>query len=167
MDEPLVASAKRKPNAVARILHISMAVFAVLFLLFAVTFSQALMFPCFLMAISYYFYGALLRREYEYTLTSDYLRVDALYDWGRKNLHEIPLSKIEVVAPPDDPRVLKYKKGGSEKVPKYDYTSYQSDVPYYTLIAGDHTEKVKLLLDLTPEMLQRLGRLCPSKIVQF
>lgn len=49
--------------------------------------------------------------------------------------HELNLENLEVVAPSGHEVVAKYrKKGGTEKLPKYDYTSYEPDIPYYTMI---------------------------------
>ena len=61
--------------------------------------------------------------------------------------------------------VAKYRiKGGTVRLPKYDYTSYEDDVPYYTMIIMDGRKKIKLLLDLTDEMLQVLKRMYPDKV---
>ena len=52
--------------------------------------------------------------------------------------------------------VARYKKnGGTEKMKKYDYTSYDEDTPYYTMIIREDGHKIKLLLDLNEELLDR------------
>ena len=51
-----------------------------------------------------------------------------------------------------------YKKGGGEKVKKYDYTSYAEGVAWYTLIAREDGRTVKLLLDLTDEAIRAIRR---------
>ena len=41
----------------------------------------------------------------------------------RRQMHELDLNKLEVVAPHWHDKVAKYrKKGGTEHIPKYDYT---------------------------------------------
>ena len=48
----------------------------------------------------------------------------------------------------------KYRKeGGSIRLTKYDYTSYEEDTPFYTMIITENREKIKLLLDLNEDML--------------
>ena len=72
---------------------------------------------------------------------------------------------LEVVAPPDHETVMKYKKkGGTEKIRKYDYTSYEDDIPYYTMIISKNGEKIKLLLDLNEETLRFLKLRYPMKV---
>ena len=41
---------------------------------------------------------------------------------------------------------------------KYDYTSYADGVPWYTLIAREDGETVKLLLDLNDEAIRAIRR---------
>ena len=35
-----------------------------------------------------------------------------------------------------------------KKLKKFDYTSYDDNIPYYTMIVYENKEKIKLLLDL-------------------
>ena len=58
----------------------------------------------------------------------------------------------------DAPEALPYKKGGSIRVKKEDFTSYREGVPYYTVIVRDTPRPLKLLLDLTPEALRLIRR---------
>ena len=51
------------------------------------------------------------------------------------------------------------------KVHKYDYTSYDDNVPYYTMIIVEGRRKIKLLLDLDEEMLDAIRRICPGKVI--
>ena len=61
--------------------------------------------------------------------------------------------------------VAKYKKNtGTEKLKKYDYTSYEDDVPYYTMIIREDGRKIKLLLDLTEEMLHTMKTQFPERV---
>ena len=155
---PLVISVNRIPRPSEKLLRGLMAALAVFFLLQGILFSSAFMLPCFCMTAAYFIYGHLARREYEYTLDEDILKIERVSDTGRRVLHEIPFEEIRLICKPDDPAAAPYKKGGSIRVKKYDYTSYREDVPYYTLIAGHDPRPYKFLLDLTPEALFRLRR---------
>ena len=55
-------------------------------------------------------------------------------------------------------------RGGGVRLPKFDYTSYEDDIPYYTMIVIEDREKKKLLLDLNQELLFALKKQYPSKV---
>ncbi len=86
--------------------------------------------------------------------------------WGkryRREAHELDLRELEVVAPHWHESVGRYRiRGGTEKLRKYDYTSYDDAVPYYTMIIKEDGRKIKLLLDLSDEMLERLKKMYPE-----
>ena len=159
---PLVISVSRVPRSSDKVLRGLMAALAVFFLLQGILFSSAFMLPCFCMTAAYFIYGHMARREYEYTLDEGEMKIERVSDTGRRLLHEIPYEEIRLVCRADDPEAMPYKKGGSIRVKKYDYTSYREDVPYYTLIAGHDATPFKFLLDLTPESLSRLRRASPG-----
>ena len=96
-------------------------------------------------------FTAAVHRSWEYTLDEGCLVIERVSDRGRRVLHRLGMGDIEIVAKPDDPAVARFRRGGGEKVPKYDYTSYRENVPYYTVIAREDGRRIKLLLDLTPE----------------
>ncbi len=148
---PIIIYVKRKGRPSEKTLRGVMIALAVLFLLQGILFSRGFMLPCLLMAVTCYVYGRACQREYEYTLENDWIFIDRVSDHGRRRLHEFPLADVKILARPDDPAVAPYRKGGSEKIRKYDYTSYRDDVPYYTLIAEQNGARAKFLLDLTPE----------------
>ena len=152
--EPVVIAVRRRGRPSEKILRGVMIGLAVLFLLEGIMFSRGFMLPCALMALTYYIYRSASVREYEYTLDNDNLSIDRITERGRRRLHEFSLANVSILAVPDDPAVAPYRKGGSEKIVKYDYTSYRDDVPYYTLIAQQGGEKAKFLLDLTPEAIE-------------
>lgn len=149
----MVLSVDRKPRRSEKLLRAVMIVCSVLFLLFGILFSTGFMLPCFLMAGAYYVYSAASRREWEYTLEDGRLVIERVSDRGRTVLHEIDMADIEIVSDPSDPAVARFRRGGAEKVPKFDYTSYRENVPYYTVIARENGQRIKLLLDLTAEAL--------------
>ena len=75
------------------------------------------------------------------------------------------LSSLETVAPHWHESVARYKRnGGTEKLKKYDYTSYDDDTPYYTMIIREDGHKIKLLLDLNEELLHAMKTQCPGKV---
>lgn len=52
------------------------------------------------------------------------------------------MTEMEVTAPNRHEAVAKYRKdGGGVRLPKFDYTSYEDDIPYYTMIVIEDREK--------------------------
>ena len=149
--EPIVIAVRRKIRSSEKVLRGVMIFLAVFFLLQGILFSTGFMLPCLLMTGTCFWYGYAIRREYEYALEDGWMRVFRVSDRGRFLQHEFPLTDITVLARPDDPAVAAYRKGGSEKIQKFDYTSYQEEIPYYTMIVTQNGQRIKLLLDLTPE----------------
>ena len=143
-----------------------MVIFAVLFVLMGITISQAFMLPGFLLALLYFVYDIFSQRDYEYTMENGQLTIDVIYGKKyRKTAHVLNLEEMEVTAPHYHEKVAKYKKNsGTEKLKKYDYTSYEDDVPYYTMIIREDGRKIKLLLDLTEEMLHTMKTQFPEKV---
>ena len=119
---------QRRPSEQA--LRIAMIALAALFLLLGILLSRGLMLPCFLMAMAYFWYSHASRREYEYTLEDGHMTIERAASSGRTVLHEINLADVEALASPDDPCVARYKKGGEEKIRKFDYTSDEENRPY-------------------------------------
>ena len=160
----MVIAVKRKEKRSEKALRGIMIFLAVLFLLQGIIFSRGFMLPCLLMTGAYFWYSHASRREYEYTLEDGHMQIERVSSSGRTVLHEINLADMEVLAAPDDPCVARYKKGGAEKVPKYDYTSYEDNRPYYTMIVKESGQKIKLLLDLTPEAISLIRQTNPSSV---
>ena len=162
--EPIVIAVRRKRRKSESLIRGAMIALAALFLLEGILFSRGFMLPCFLMTLACFLYGFATRREYEYTLEEGLIRIERVTDYGRRCLHEIRYDRIELLTRPDSPEAAPYKKGGSVRVRKYDYTSYEEEVPYYTLIAGENGQKYKFLLDLTPEAIARIRRCNPAAV---
>lgn len=166
IDYKIVEQVSRKKKRMSGVLRKLMVIFAALFVLMGITISQAFMLAGFLLALLYFVYDIFSQRDYEYTLESGRLSIDVIYGKRyRRQAHELDLRELEVVAPHWHDAVAKYKKnGGTEKLKKYDYTSYEDDVPYYTMIIKENGTKIKLLLDLTQEMLHTLKTQNPTKV---
>lgn len=162
----IVEQVKRKQKPFTGLFRTVMIVFAVFLLLLGVTISQGFMLPGFLLVVLYFIYNTLSRKEYEYTMEDRRLDIDIILGGKyRKAAHRLELDAIEVVAPNWHDAVAKYRKnGGSIKLPKYDYTSYEEDTPFYTMIITENHTKIKLLLDLSDDMLQTLKRRYPDKV---
>ena len=165
-DYAIVKQVKRKPKAMTGILRKVMIIFAVVILLLGVTISQGFMLPGFLLVALYFGYDVFSQKEYEYRLEGRRLTIDVILGKRyRKTAHILELSEMEVTAPNRHEAVAKYRRDvGGVKLPKYDYTSYEEDTPYYTMIAMENRTKIKLLLDLDEEMLQTLKRLYPERV---
>lgn len=160
----LAVHRKRKPSV--RPLKALMIVLAVLFLAAGIFVSRGFMLPCFLMAGLYFVFGFLSGRDYEYILDGRTLQIDVIYGGARRVTRQmLNLDDLEIVAPHDSELVSKYRKGGPEgDLPKFDYTSYEDSVPYYTMIIRREGEKIKLLLDLDEDFRNALRRICPGRI---
>ena len=165
--DTITIGVRRKTRRSEKLIRGAMIGFAVLFLLQAIVFSRGFMLPCFCMAIAYFIYAGVSKREYEYTLEDERLFIDRVSDHGRARLHEIPFADVEVIARPDAQSVAAYRKGGSISLPKHDYTSYDEDVPYYTVIAREDGKREKLLLDLTREAIAAIRRKNPACLVDI
>lgn len=155
---------KKKPGA--GVLKVLMVVFGVIFILMGIVFSRGFMLPGFLLICLYFLFDLFSQKEYEYIMEGNQFSIDVIMGKRhRKQAHELDLNKLEVVAPNWHEKVAKYRiKGGTERLPKYDYTSYDDDIPYYTMIIGEGREKIKILLDLNEEMLRAMKNLFPDKV---
>lgn len=162
----IVEQVKRKQKKMSGVLRKLMLVFGVLFVVMGITISQAFMLAGFLLVGLYFVYDIFSMKEYEYVLENNQLEIDVILGKRyRKTAHILDLQELEVVAPPRHEAVAKYRKdGGSVKLQKYDYTSYDENTPYYTMIIMEDKRKIKILLDLSDGMLQTLKRLYPEKV---
>lgn len=162
----LIQQVKRKQKKMTGVLRKLMVVFGVFFVLLGIMISQAFMLAGFLLVALYFVFDVLSRKEYEYILDGKTLTIDVIY--GKrysKTAHIIDMTEMEVTAPNRHEAVAKYRKdGGGVRLPKFDYTSYEDDIPYYTMIVIEDREKKKLLLDLNQELLFALKKQYPSKV---
>ena len=165
-DYKIVEQVTRKKKKLSGVLKKTMVFFAVVFVLMGITISQAFMLAGFCLAGLYFIYGTFCQRDYEYTLENDTLSIDVIYGKKyRKTAHVLELKNMEATAPHWHESVAKYKKnGGTEQLKKFDYTSYDDNIPYYTMIIKEDGRKIKLLLDLTEEMLHTMKTQHPEKV---
>ena len=166
MNDRRVLAVHRRRKSSAGTLKTLMLVLAVLFLAAGIFLSRGFMLPCFLMAGLYFLFGFMSGRDYEYILDGRTLQIDVIYGGTRRGTRQmLNLDDLEIVAPHDSEFVAKYRKGGPEgDLPKFDYTSYEDSVPYYTMIIRREGEKIKLLLDLDEDFRNALRRICPGRI---
>ncbi len=166
MGYDITKQVERQDKKGYRLLSRVMIILAVVFVLLGIIFQNGYFFPAILMALLYYIFTYNAHLSFEYNFQAEYFSVDVIRGRrSRKTTQVIYYKDIEVVAPPDHELVLKYKKkGGTEKVKKYDYTSYLEGVPYYTVIAKKGNEKIKLLMDLDEEILRSLKMRDPMKV---
>lgn len=158
---------ERKVKLSTKILKIVMVVFAVLFLVAAIAFTTGYMLFCFIFAALYLYFEIRAKRSYEYVYENGTFSVYVIYgNRKRVEAHRLDMTGLEVIAPPHDERVRAYRKdGGGVKIAKYDYTSYDDEIPYYTMIVYEGKVKIKLLLDLNEDMLNAIRVRCPGKVV--
>ena len=162
----LIQQVKRKQKKMTGVLRKRMVVVGVFFVLLGIMISQAFMLAGFLLVALYFVFDVLSRKEYEYILDGKTLTIDVIYGKRyRKTAHIIDMTEMEVTAPNRHEAVAKYRKdGGGVRLPKFDYTSNEDDIPYYTMIVIEDREKKKLLLDLNQELLFALKKQYPSKV---
>ena len=165
-DYKIVEQVSRKKKSMSGVLRKVMIIFAALFVIMGIAISQSFMLAGFLLAALYFVFDIFSQKDYEYTLENDQLSIDVIYGKKyRKTAHVLELKELEVVAPHWHESVAKYKKnGGTEQLKKYDYTSYDDNTPYYTMIIKEDGRKIKLLLDLTEEMLHTIKTQHPEKV---
>ena len=165
-DYKIVEQISRKKKSMSGVLRKVMVLFAVIFVILGITISQSFMLAGFLLAALYFVFDIFSQKDYEYTLENDQLSIDVIYGKKyRKTAHVLELKDLEVVAPHWHESVAKYKKnGGTEQLKKFDYTSYDDNTPYYTMIIKEDGRKIKLLLDLTEEMLHTIKTQHPENV---
>lgn len=165
-DYKIVEQVSRKKKSMSGVLRKVMVLFAVIFVILGITISQSFMLAGFLLAVLYFVFDIFSQKDYEYTLENDTLSIDVIYGKKyRKTAHVLELKNMEVTAPHWHESVAKYKKnGGTEQLKKFDYTSYDDNIPYYTMIIKEDGRKIKLLLDLTEEMLHTIKAQHPEKV---
>ncbi len=166
MNYRIVQQVKRKPKKMSGVLRKVMILFAILFVALGIMIHQGFMLAGFLSAGLYFVYDVFSQKEYEYVLEDGIFEISVILGKRyRKTAHILEVKDIEVVAPNWHDKVAAYRKnGGSIRLPKYDYTSYEEDTPYYTMIVTENREKIKLLLDLNEETLRLLKKMYPEKI---
>lgn len=166
MNYRIVQQVKRKSKKMTGVLRKAMVGFAIFFVILGITISQGFMLPGFLLACLYFVYDIFSQKEYEYVLEDGKFEIYVILGRRyRKTAHILDLKDMEVVAPNVHEKVAVYrKKGGSIRLPKYDYTSYEEEIPYYTMIIMEDKEKIKLLLDLNETMLQSMKNMYPGKV---
>ncbi|MCD7865743.1 MAG: hypothetical protein LUG54_06975 [Clostridiales bacterium] len=166
MDFKLTQQVQRKKKKNSRLLSTLMVVFAIIFVLCGVIFSNSFFLAAFCLAFLYYMFTFFSDRAYEYNFENEAFSIDVIRGKRRRSTEQYLYYKdLEVVAPPDHELVLKYKKkGGTEHIKKYDYTSYEEGIPYYTMIITRNDEKIKLLLDLDEQTLRFLKLRYPQKV---
>lgn len=168
MDYERVKLVHRKQKKFVKTLKILMLILTAFFLLMGIAFTRGFLMPCMLMAALYLVYEIVTVKDYQYTYEDGKLFIDVIFG-GRytKRKHELNLSEMVILAPHDDPSVAVYRKGNREgSLPKYDYTSYEEDIPFYTLIIMANSIKSKFLLDLDREWMDMLARKFPDKVVR-
>ena len=156
----------RVPKPLTKLLRTIIIVFAVVFLLSGIIISRGFMISGFLFVVLYYFYNTYSQKEYEYILEDRCFTINVIFGKTvRRSVHILDMNMLEVLAPYWHNSVEKYRKGGSGTIlRKFEYTSYEEDITYYTMIITENHEKVKLLLELSDNMLQMIKKMYPDKV---
>ena len=136
-DYKIVEQISRKKKSMSGVLRKVMVLFAVIFVILGITISQSFMLAGFLLAALYFVFDIFSQKDYEYTLEND--TAQHRCDLWQKISQDCSCTGTEgtwkSTAPHWHESVAKYKKnGGTEQLKKYDYTSYDDNIPYYTMI---------------------------------
>ena len=166
MSYEVMTHVKRRKKRFSGFIRILIVVLAVICFLLGIMITTGFLLPCFLLAGLYYFYSMNVDREYEYTAADDILQIDVIKGGARRSCaHQIPFVDIDVIAPHAHDAVARYRiKGGTERLKKYDYTSYNDSIPYFTVIAREEKQKIKILMDLDDNMLRILKNRMPDRV---
>lgn len=156
----------RKPRKSYKVFNILLVTMSVLFILMGIIFDRGMLFLSVLSVLMYWLNSFQSLRDYEYHMEDGKLTVDVIQGKRRrKRAQELDLRNLEVLAPNWHEAVAKYRKnGGTEHLKKYDYTSYEDDIPYYTMIIHDSKRKIKLLMDFDEEWLLKIKQWYPDKV---
>lgn len=166
MNYKMVKEVHRRVKTSTKVLSKTMIVLCVLFLLAGIVMDRGMLFLSLLTVGMYFIFEAYSVKDYEYVMEGNSFTITVIHARRRRREeHMLNLKELEVVAPNWHEAVAKYRlKGGTEKLPKYDYTSYEPEIPYYTMIITENQKKIKLLLDLPEDMLQAMKRINPQKV---
>ena len=166
-DYKIIKQVRRRPKPMSGILKTVMVVLGSLFVLMAIFLSRGFMLPGFLLIMLYLFFDIFSQREYEYTLEGPAFSIDVILGRRyRRKAHKLNLRELEILAPNWHESVSRYRRReGTEKLRKFDYTSYDDEIPYYTMIIIEEGQKKKFLLDLDEEMLGAMKRFYPEKVI--
>ena len=160
-----VQQVERRVKKSTKWLKLAMIVLAVIFLLLGIFITNGFMLFCFIFAGLYFWFDANANLSYEYSYEDGIFTIDVIKAKRRRyTAHELKLDELEVLAPHDSDAVSAYRKGNGSRIRKFDYTSYDEEVPYYTMIITEDDEKIKLLLDLNEEMLFAMKQRRPMQV---
>jgi len=162
MTKHVSRATKRFSKAFTRILL----AMSILFIFMGIILDRGMLFLSMLSVLLYWYSSYESIKDYEYHMEGNKLTVDVIKGkQRRKRMHELDLSEMEVLAPNWHEAVSKYRKnGGTEQIKKYDYTSYDDAIPFYTMIIYSERTKIKILLNLDEEWLWEIKRQYPTKV---
>lgn len=167
MNYKIVTPVHRVTKKSVKPLKYAMIIFALLFLALGILANRGMFLPCFFMAALYFYFDANSTRDYEYTYEDHKLTIDVIKGRNRRTTaHVLNMDELVIVAPHDAPEVARYRKNAEEgNLKKFDYTSYDDNIPYYTMIIYENKDKIKLLLDLKSDMLHQMFVEYPQKVI--
>ena len=166
MDYRMVKQVHKRIKTSTKVLKNVMIVLCVLLVLMGIIFDRGMLFLALLTAGMSFLYDTYAVKDYEYVMEGNQFTISVIQaKRHRREVHVLNLKDMEVLAPNWHDAVAKYRKnGGTEILPKFDYTSYEPEIPYYTMIIMENRKKIKLLLDLEDDMIAAIKRMYPQKV---
>ncbi|MDO4329791.1 MAG: hypothetical protein Q4C66_10695 [Lachnospiraceae bacterium] len=166
MNYRIVKEVQKRVKPSTKILKKVMVLLCILFVLAGIILDRGMMFLALLMSGMYFLYDAYSVVDYEYVMEGDTFTIALIHaKRRRKTVHQLNLKDMEVVAPNRHEAVAQYRKNNKMgKITKYDYTSYEPEIPYYTMIITEDRRKIKLLLDLEEDMIRAMKRMYPDRV---
>lgn len=166
MDYNLTKSVAKKKKPLAKFYSRLILILCIIFIVCGIIFTTGMFLPAFCLALFYFYYTLQIERDYEYHLEDGVLTIDVIKGKRiRRQVHELNMKDLVVLAPNWHDAVKEYRRdGGSQKLKKYDYTSYDDDIPYQTMIIYEDKKKIKILLDLDEEWMRTIKMMDPTKV---
>ena len=166
MNYAMTKQVSRKQRRSMKVFDVLLVGMSILFILLGIIFDRGMLLLSMLAVLVYWVNSFQALKDYEYHMENGILTVDVIKGKRRrKRAQELDLRNLEVIAPNWHEAVAKYRKnGGTEQLKKFDYTSYNDDIPYYTMIINDGKRKIKVLMDFDEEWMRVLKQQYPSKV---
>lgn len=113
-------------------------------------------------AVVFYFYKR-LNYEYEYIFCDGQIDFDKIIASSkRKTMIKIDMENMEICGPVNDSQLASYRTLKTKN-----FSSNQKDAKIYAIIVKVNNEKIRILFDPSPKMLEAMWTKSPRKVLRF